>query len=67
MYPAPLSVGIAAIEGAPRMAKLTGPRLQSLVQTAASIAGLMITTEAMVAELLKKKWPMSGGGMGGMM
>jgi hypothetical protein len=67
MYPAPLSVGIAPIERAPRMAKLTGPRMPSLVQTAASIAGLMITTEAMVAELLKKEGPMSGGGMGGMM
>ncbi|MGK2927047.1 MAG: chaperonin GroEL, partial [Lysobacterales bacterium] len=37
------------------------------VQHAASIAGLMITTEAMVAELPKKDEPMGGGGdMGGM-
>jgi chaperonin GroEL len=41
------------------------------VQNAASIAGLMITTEAMVAELPKEEAPMHGGGdmggMGGMM
>jgi chaperonin GroEL len=43
------------------------------VQNAASIAGLMITTEAMVAELPKEEAPMGGGdmgdmgGMGGMM
>jgi chaperonin GroEL len=38
------------------------------LQDAASIAGLMITTEAMVAETPKKKEPpaMPGGGMGGM-
>ena len=38
------------------------------LQDAASIAGLMITTEAMVAEAPKKKEapPMPGGGMGGM-
>jgi chaperonin GroEL len=38
------------------------------LQDAASIAGLMITTEAMVAEAPKKKeaLPMPGGGMGGM-
>ena len=36
------------------------------VQHAASIAGLMITTEAMVAELPKKDEPMGGGDMGGM-
>jgi len=38
------------------------------LQDAASIAGLMITTEAMVAEAPKKKEApaMSGGGMGGM-
>jgi chaperonin GroEL len=38
------------------------------LQNAASIAGLMITTEAMVAELPKEeeKMPMGGGGMGGM-
>jgi chaperonin GroEL len=41
------------------------------VQNAASIAGLMITTEAMVAELPKDEpaMPVGGdmGGMGGMM
>jgi len=40
------------------------------LQNAASIAGLMITTEAMVAELPKDDAPMGGhdmGGMGGMM
>ncbi len=37
------------------------------LQNAASIAGLMITTEAMVAELPKEEEkPMPGGGMGGM-
>ena len=38
------------------------------LQDAASIAGLMITTEAMVAEAPKKKEAaaMPGGGMGGM-
>jgi chaperonin GroEL len=37
------------------------------LQDAASIAGLMITTEAMVAERPKKETPpMPGGGMGGM-
>jgi chaperonin GroEL len=39
------------------------------LQDAASIAGLLITTEAMVAELPKKQTPappMPGGGMGGM-
>ena len=40
---------------------------RSALQNAASIAGLMITTEAMVAELPKKEEPaMPGGGMGGM-
>jgi chaperonin GroEL len=38
------------------------------LQGAASIAGLLITTEAMVAETPEKKvsHPMPGGGMGGM-
>jgi chaperonin GroEL len=38
------------------------------LQDAASIAGLMITTEAMVAETPKKNAPAmpGGGGMGGM-
>ena len=41
---------------------------RSALQNAASIAGLMITTEAMVAELPKKEEPAPahGGGMGGM-
>jgi chaperonin GroEL len=44
---------------------------RSALQNAASIAGLMITTEAMVAELPKKESPAAGhshdhGGMGGM-
>jgi len=41
---------------------------RSALQNAASIAGLMITTEAMVAELPKKEEPAMppGGGMGGM-
>ena len=41
---------------------------RSALQNAASIAGLMITTEAMVAELPKKEEPMPAGGgdMGGM-
>jgi len=43
--------------------------VRSALQNAASIAGLLITTEAMVAELPKKETPMPpmpGGGMGGM-
>ena len=42
---------------------------RTALQNAASIAGLMITTEAMVAEAPKKEEPaggMGGGGMGGM-
>jgi len=41
---------------------------RSALQNASSIAGLMITTEAMVAELPKKEEPHNhgGGGMGGM-
>ncbi|EID8099500.1 chaperonin GroEL [Escherichia coli] len=40
---------------------------RSALQNAASIAGLMITTEAMVAEAPKKEEPVApGGGMGGM-
>ncbi|MDX1576486.1 MAG: TCP-1/cpn60 chaperonin family protein, partial [Kiloniellales bacterium] len=41
---------------------------RSALQNAASVAGLMITTEAMVAELPKKEEPAGGpgGGMGGM-
>ncbi len=38
---------------------------RSALQNAASIAGLMITTEAMVAEAPKKDEPAGGGGMGG--
>jgi chaperonin GroEL len=44
--------------------------VRTVLQAAASIAGLLITTEAMVAELPKKQVPtppMPGsGGMGGM-
>jgi chaperonin GroEL len=40
------------------------------LQDAASVAGLLVTTEAMVAEAPKKSSPMpampGGGGMGGM-
>ena len=48
--------------------------VRSALQNAASVAGLMVTTEAMVAELPKEEAPMGGapdmggmGGMGGMM
>ena len=51
--------------------------VRTALQNAASIAGLMITTEAMVAEAPKEEKPMGGapgmdemggmGGMGGMM
>jgi chaperonin GroEL len=37
---------------------------RTALQNAASVAGLMITTEAMVAELPKEEAP-AGGGMGG--
>ena len=41
--------------------------VRTALQNATSIAGLMITTEAMVAELPKKEEPaMPGGDMGGM-
>jgi chaperonin GroEL len=43
--------------------------VRAALQNAASIAGLLITTEAMVAELPKKSAPPqmpTGGGMGGM-
>jgi chaperonin GroEL len=36
------------------------------LQNAASVAGLMLTTDAMVAEHPKDEKPMGGGGMGGM-
>src|SRR5271165_3492749 len=36
------------------------------LQNAASVASLLLTTEAMVAELPKDEKPMGGGGMGGM-
>lgn len=42
--------------------------VRTALQNAASVSGLMITTEAMVAELPKKEEPVAGGmgGMGGM-
>jgi chaperonin GroEL len=44
--------------------------VRAALQDAASVAGLLVTTEAMVAEAPKKKEPMppmpGGGGMGGM-
>ena len=43
--------------------------VRAALQNAASVAGLLITTEAMVAELPKKQGPAmppGGGGMGGM-
>ena len=42
--------------------------VRTALQDAASVAGLLITTEAMVAELPKKQAApaMPGGGMGGM-
>ena len=42
-------------------------RLRVAIQNAASVAALLITTEAMVAELPKKEQPMAmpPGGMGG--
>ncbi|QRM54463.1 chaperonin GroEL [Sinorhizobium sp. BG8] len=46
--------------------------VRTALQDAASVAGLLVTTEAMIAELPKKDAPMGGGmpdmgGMGGMM
>jgi chaperonin GroEL len=42
--------------------------VRTALQDAASVAGLLITTEAMVAEVPKDKpaMPMGGGGGGGM-
>jgi chaperonin GroEL len=40
---------------------------RSALQNAASVAGLMLTTEAVITEIPEKKEsPMPGGGMGGM-
>jgi chaperonin GroEL len=39
---------------------------RSALQNAASIAGLMLTTDCMVADLPKDDAPMGGGGMGDM-
>jgi chaperonin GroEL len=41
---------------------------RTALQNAASVAGLMLTTECMVAELVEDKpaMPPMGGGMGGM-
>jgi chaperonin GroEL len=39
---------------------------RTALQNAASVAGLMLTTEAMVAEAPKDESPAPGGGMGGM-
>jgi chaperonin GroEL len=41
--------------------------VRAALQGAASVAGLLITTEAMVSELPNKQGsPVPGGGMGGM-
>jgi chaperonin GroEL len=41
--------------------------VRTALQDAASVAGILVTTEAMVAEKPKKEEPMPGGGdMGGM-
>jgi chaperonin GroEL len=40
--------------------------VRTAIQDAASVAGLLITTEAMIAELPKKDAPSMGGGGGGM-
>jgi hypothetical protein len=55
----------AATGGAGKMPKI---RVADKYVDGASIAGLLITTEAMVAELPKKESPAmpGGGGMGGM-
>ena len=39
---------------------------RSALQNAASVAGLLITTEAMIADSPKEAGPDMGGGMGGM-
>ncbi|GAB3263163.1 chaperonin GroEL [Chitinimonas naiadis] len=39
---------------------------RSALQYAASVAGLLLTTDAMIAELPKEDGPAAGGGMGGM-
>ena len=42
--------------------------VRTALQDAASVAGLLVTTEAMIAEMPKEKpaMPMGGGGGGGM-
>ena len=39
--------------------------VRTALQDAASVAGLLVTTEAMIAEKPEKKAPMGGGGGGG--
>ena len=39
---------------------------RSALQNAASIAAMVLTTEALVADKPEKEAPMPGGGMGGM-
>jgi chaperonin GroEL len=40
--------------------------VRSTIQNAGSIAGLILTTEALVVEKPEPKKPMAGGGHGGM-
>jgi chaperonin GroEL len=40
--------------------------VRTAIQHAASVAGMMLTTEAMIAEVPKKEAPSAGGGGGGM-
>ena len=63
--PRPTLTAISVADGVIDPAKV----VRCALQDAASIAGLLITTEAMIAELPKKDHghpPMPGGGMGGM-
>ena len=60
-----------SIVGLPETAvKEARDRVRVAIQNAASVAALLITTEAMLAELPQKNQPMAmpqgGGGMGGM-
>lgn len=40
--------------------------VRSALQDAASVAGLLITTEAAITDVVEDKPAISGGGMGGM-
>ena len=59
---------VPTVTSSPRASSIRPRLCVSALQGAASVAGLLVTTEVMVAELPKREQahPMPGGGMGGM-